>query len=54
MQDGISATERQVLGMLGGIEGQQVHSVDAATWIGCYGPMGINGIVDQVEQALLG
>nr|WP_261771598.1 hypothetical protein [Paenibacillus xylanexedens] len=42
------------MGMLGGGEEQQVHSVDAATWIGCYGPMGINGIVDQVAQALLG
>ncbi|MCM3131269.1 hypothetical protein M3629_00630 [Paenibacillus polysaccharolyticus] len=54
MQDGISATEQCVLGVLGGGEQQQVHSVDAATWIGCYGPMGINGIVNQVEQALLG
>ncbi|WP_339836885.1 helix-turn-helix domain-containing protein [Paenibacillus sp. FSL R7-0272] len=54
MQDGISATEQRVLGMLGGGEEQQVHSVDAATWIGCYGPMGINGIVDQMEKALLG
>ncbi|WP_145328639.1 helix-turn-helix domain-containing protein [Paenibacillus xylanexedens] len=54
MQDGISATEERVLGMLGGGEEQRLHSVDAATWIGCYGPMGINGIVDQVEQALLG
>nr|WP_145403253.1 helix-turn-helix domain-containing protein [Paenibacillus xylanexedens] len=54
MQDGISATEQRVLGMLDTGEQQQVHSVDAATWIGCYGPIGINGIVDQVEQALLG
>ncbi|MDT0121634.1 helix-turn-helix domain-containing protein [Paenibacillus sp. RRE4] len=54
MQDGISATEQRVLGMLGGGEEQRVHSVDAATWIGSYGPLGINGIVDQVEQALLG
>ncbi len=54
MQDGISATEQRVLGMLGGGEEQRVHSVDAATWIGCYGPMGINGIVDQVEKVLLG
>ncbi|MCK6074659.1 helix-turn-helix domain-containing protein [Paenibacillus silvae] len=54
MQDGISVTEQRVLEMLGGGVEQQVHSVDAATWIGCYGPVGINGIVDQVEQALLG
>ncbi|SEM06457.1 helix-turn-helix domain-containing protein [Paenibacillus sp. OK003] len=54
MQDGISATEQRVLGMLDGAERQHVHSVDAATWIGCYGPMGNNGIVDQIAQALLG
>ncbi|MBB6024890.1 iron complex transport system substrate-binding protein [Paenibacillus sp. JGP012] len=54
MQDGISATEQRVLEMLDGGEEQQVHSVDAATWIGCYGPIGINGIVDQIEQSLLG
>ncbi|MBY0117967.1 helix-turn-helix domain-containing protein [Paenibacillus xylanexedens] len=54
MQDGISATEERVLRMLGGGEEQRVHSVDAATWIGCYGPTGINGIVDQVERELLG
>lgn len=53
MQDGISATETRVLEMLDGSEQQCVHSVDAATWIGCYGPTGINGIVDQIEQALL-
>ncbi|WP_432749886.1 hypothetical protein [Paenibacillus amylolyticus] len=54
MQDGISATEQSVWGMLDTDEHQHIHSVDAATWIGCYGPMGINGIVDQIEQALLG
>ncbi|MCL6660089.1 helix-turn-helix domain-containing protein [Paenibacillus amylolyticus] len=54
MQDGISATETRVLEILDGGEQQCVHSVDAATWIGCYGPTGINGIVDQIEQALLG
>ncbi|WP_340027100.1 helix-turn-helix domain-containing protein [Paenibacillus sp. FSL H7-0940] len=53
MQDGISATEQRVWGMLDADERQQIHSVDAATWIGCYGPTGINGIVDQIEQALL-
>ncbi|MEK4272699.1 helix-turn-helix domain-containing protein [Paenibacillus sp. FSL R7-0026] len=54
MQEGISATEQRVWGMLNTDERQQIHSVDAATWIGCYGPTGINGIVDQIEQALLG
>ncbi|WP_339307391.1 helix-turn-helix domain-containing protein [Paenibacillus sp. FSL L8-0435] len=54
MQDGISATETRVLEMLDGGEQQCVHSVDAATWIGCYGPIGVNGIVGQIEQALLG
>ncbi|CAI6082721.1 HTH-type transcriptional activator RhaS [Paenibacillus sp. JJ-100] len=54
MQDGISATEERVLEMLDGDERQHVHSVDAATWIGCYGPMGINGIVDEIERVLLG
>lgn len=54
MQDGISATEQRVWGMLDMDERQHIHSVDAATWIGCYGPTGINGIVDQIEQALLG
>ncbi|UOK64984.1 helix-turn-helix domain-containing protein [Paenibacillus sp. OVF10] len=53
MQEGISATEQRVWGMLDTDERQQIHSVDAATWIGCYGPTGINGIVDQIEQALL-
>ncbi|MEK3707022.1 helix-turn-helix domain-containing protein [Paenibacillus sp. FSL R7-0198] len=54
MQEGISATEQRVWEMLDTDERQQIHSVDAATWIGCYGPTGINGIVDQIEQALLG
>ncbi|OMF16572.1 ABC fe(3+) transporter permease [Paenibacillus amylolyticus] len=53
MQEGISATEQRVWGMLDTDERQQIHSVDAATWIGCYGPTGINGIVDQIAQALL-
>lgn len=54
MQEGISATERRVIDILNADGRQRVHSVDAATWIGCYGPTGINGIVDQIEQALLG
>ncbi|WP_366289769.1 hypothetical protein [Paenibacillus sp. AN1007] len=39
--------------MLDTSEQQYVHSVDAATWIGCYGLIGISGIVDQIAQALL-
>ncbi|KQY84117.1 ABC fe(3+) transporter permease [Paenibacillus sp. Root52] len=53
IQDGISATEQRVWGMLDEGERQHIHSVDAATWIGCYGPTGINGIVDQIAQAFL-
>ncbi|WP_145053068.1 helix-turn-helix domain-containing protein [Paenibacillus xylanexedens] len=53
IQDGISATEHRVWGMLDEGERQHIHSVDAATWIGCYGPTGINGIVDQIAQAFL-
>ncbi|WP_037290927.1 helix-turn-helix domain-containing protein [Saccharibacillus sacchari] len=53
LQDGRSVTEQRVRGMLDKAESQQIHPVDAATWIGCYGPTGINGIVDQIEQALL-
>lgn len=53
MQNGISATEQRVWGMLDEGERQHIHSVDAATWIGCYGPTGINGIVDQIAQAFL-
>lgn len=53
MQEGISDTEQSVRGMLDRNERQQIYSVDAATWIGCYGPTGINYIVDQVARALL-
>ncbi len=53
LQDGRSVTEQRVRGMLDQAESRQIHPVDAATWIGCYGPTGINGIVDQIEQALL-
>ncbi|WP_456093679.1 hypothetical protein [Paenibacillus wulumuqiensis] len=53
MQGGILATEQQVLDMLDTHARQHIHCVDAVTWIGCYGPIGINGIVDQIEQALL-
>jgi len=53
MQEEISATVQRVWGMLDASKHQHIHSVDAATWIGCYGPTGINGIVDQIEQALL-
>lgn len=52
MQGGISMTEQSVRGMLG-TDQQRIYPVDAATWIGCYGPTGINCIVDQVARALL-
>jgi iron complex transport system substrate-binding protein len=54
MQEGISVTEQNVWGMLDA-DGrrQHIYPVDAATWIGCYGPTGINCIVDQVARALL-
>lgn len=53
MQEEMSATEQSVWGMLDTVGRQRIYSVDAATWIGCYGPTGINGIVDQIAQALL-
>jgi iron complex transport system substrate-binding protein len=53
MQEGMSATEQSVRGMLDTEERQHIYSVDAATWIGCYGPTGINGMIDQIAQALL-
>ncbi|WNS41494.1 helix-turn-helix domain-containing protein [Paenibacillus sp. MMS20-IR301] len=53
MQEGISVTERNVRGMLDTDGRQHIYPVDAATWIGCYGPTGINCIVDQVARALL-
>lgn len=31
-----------------------VYTVDASTWIGSYGPTGINRIVDEVALSLLG
>ncbi|MFD1909784.1 hypothetical protein ACFTAO_02395 [Paenibacillus rhizoplanae] len=46
-------TEHSVRGMLGADQRQLIYPVDAATWIGCYGPTGINCILDQVAQALL-
>ncbi|MBT2289047.1 helix-turn-helix domain-containing protein [Paenibacillus albidus] len=53
MQEGISVTEQSVWGMLDADGRQHIYPVDAATWIGCYGPTGINYIVDQVARALL-
>lgn len=53
MQEGISATEQSVRGMLDSDERPYIYPVDAATWIGCYGPTGINYIVDQVARTLL-
>lgn len=49
----ISATEQSTRVMLHAEEQPQIYAVDAATWIGCYGPTGINYIVDQVEGVLL-
>lgn len=53
MLNGRSATEQSVLGMLDTDKQQHIYQVDAATWIGCYGPTGINCIVDQVARVLL-
>lgn len=53
MLNGRSTTEQSVLGMLDTGNQQQIYQVDAATWIGCYGPTGINSIVDQVARVLL-
>ncbi|MEK4461275.1 MULTISPECIES: helix-turn-helix domain-containing protein [unclassified Paenibacillus] len=53
MQEGVSATEQSVRGMLDSDERPYIYPVDAATWIGCYGPTGINYIVDQVARTLL-
>lgn len=53
MLNGRSATEQSVLGILDTANQQHIYQVDAATWIGCYGPTGINSIVDQVARALL-
>ncbi|AIQ53447.1 helix-turn-helix domain-containing protein [Paenibacillus sp. FSL R7-0331] len=53
LQDEISATEQSARVMLHADEQPQIYAVDAATWIGCYGPTGINYIVDQVEGVLL-
>ncbi|TCN01076.1 iron complex transport system substrate-binding protein [Paenibacillus sp. BK033] len=36
------------------VKQQCVYTVDASTWIGSYGPTGINRIVDEVAQSLLG
>lgn len=38
---------------LNAAERTHVYAVDAAVWIGCYGPTGINRIVDQVAHMLL-
>ncbi|ASA25727.1 helix-turn-helix domain-containing protein [Paenibacillus donghaensis] len=53
LQEGISVTEQSVWGMLDADGRRHIYPVDAATWIGCYGPTGINCIVDQVARALL-
>lgn len=38
---------------LGAVKEQRVYTVDASTWIGSYGPTGINRILDEVAQTLL-
>ena len=38
---------------LNAVKQQCVYTVDAGTWIGSYGPTGINRIVDEVAQSLL-
>lgn len=53
MLNGVSTTEQSVLGMLDTANQQHIYQVDAATWIGSYGPTGINSIVDQVARVLL-
>lgn len=53
MLNGRSTTEQSVLGMLDTADQQHIYQVDAATWIGSYGPTGINCIVDQVARVLL-
>lgn len=53
MLNGRSTMEQSVLGMLGHNKQQQIYEVDVATWIGSYGPTGINSIVDQVARVLL-
>ncbi|WP_179087281.1 helix-turn-helix domain-containing protein [Paenibacillus glucanolyticus] len=44
---------RTVQNSLNAIKEQSVYTVDAATWIGSYGPTGINRILDEVAQSLL-
>ncbi|MCM3626814.1 AraC family transcriptional regulator [Paenibacillus glycanilyticus] len=39
---------------LNAVKRQCVYTVDASTWIGSYGPTGINRIVDEVARSLLG
>ncbi|MEK3695404.1 helix-turn-helix domain-containing protein [Paenibacillus sp. FSL R10-2199] len=53
LQDNLAVTEQNARGLLDADERQHIYPVDAATWIGCYGPTGINCIVDQVARALL-
>ena len=38
---------------LSAVKHQCVYTVDASTWIGSYGPAGINSILDEVAQSLL-
>jgi len=43
----------EVWNSLSAVKKQCVYMVDASTWIGSYGPTGINRIVDEVAQSLL-
>ncbi|MFC4597875.1 helix-turn-helix domain-containing protein [Cohnella hongkongensis] len=38
---------------LGAVKKRHVYTVDASTWIGSYGPLGISRIVEDVAQSLL-
>lgn len=35
------------------VKEEHVYTVDAATWIGSYGPLGINRVVEQIASSLL-
>ena len=39
---------------LDAVKNDRVYTVDTTLWIAYYGPIAINMIVDQIEQALLG
>jgi len=50
----VSDMQRSVVwNSLSAVKKRHVYTVDASNWIGSYGPMGINRIVDDVAQSLL-